>query len=109
MDGTTPARIRVECSRCGQLRVAASNVTIRICADTKDCSYRFMCPNCDTRNCASTSQERALAAVNAGSACESWTLPAERNERPSGPPLTLVDLLELRLALIEPDWINQLL
>jgi hypothetical protein len=109
MQDATPTNIRVECSRCGQVRLASVKVTIRCCVDTGKWSYWFTCPNCETRAAGSTSQGRALAAVNAGSPYESWTLPAERNERPAGPPLTLVDLIELRLALIEPDWINQLL
>jgi hypothetical protein len=38
-----------------------------------------------------------------------WTLPAELNERP-GPGRTIdaVDILEFRLALMEPEWFDRL-
>jgi hypothetical protein len=44
----------------------------------------------------------------AGSALHTWRLPAELEERPEGPPLTIVDLMQLRLVLTEPDWLDQL-
>jgi len=54
------------------------------------------------------SRKVALDAICAGSTHSTWNIPAEISERPGGPPLTLVDLLALRLLLIEPDWIDQL-
>jgi hypothetical protein len=37
------------------------------------------------------------------------TLPAELNERPgSGRTIGAVDILELRLALMEPEWFDKL-
>ncbi len=101
--------IRVECSDCGHVKVAPNDVTIRNCIDTDDWSYRFVCPACGVRSAAATKPAQALAAMCEGAEFETWTLPAEAYERPDGPPLTLVDVLELRLLLIEPDWIEQLL
>jgi len=40
--------------------------------------------------------------------CSTWRLPAELDERPDRPPLTFLDILELHLLLLEPDWIDQL-
>ena len=45
----------------------------------------------------------------AGSALEVWHLPAELKEPHDGPTLSLVDLVELHLALAEPDWFDDLL
>ena len=38
-----------------------------------------------------------------------WTLPLELNERPDiGAKIHAVDILELRLALMEPEWFERL-
>ena len=38
-----------------------------------------------------------------------WTLPAELTERPpAGRAIDAVDILELRLALMEPEWFDKL-
>jgi len=38
-----------------------------------------------------------------------WTLPAELNERPGpGRAVDAVDILEFRLALMEPEWFDTL-
>jgi hypothetical protein len=46
--------------------------------------------------------------MGVGAAFDTWRLPAELRERPEGPRLTLVDLIELRLAIMEPSWIEHL-
>ena len=108
MDDTDLKRIVVSCSTCGEVRVASSEVTIRNCMDNDDWSYWFVCPCCWRRSAARTRRGSAFDAVCAGSPLERWRLPAEFDERPDGPPLTFVDVLELHLLLIEPDWIDQL-
>jgi hypothetical protein len=50
----------------------------------------------------------AVEAFAAGSSLEVWHLPAELRERRNGPPLSLVDMVELHLALAEPDWYDEL-
>jgi hypothetical protein len=49
-----------------------------------------------------------MRAVDAGAAFEGWTLPTELLERPDGPPFTIVDVLDLHLLLLEPDWFEQI-
>ena len=100
-------RLRVSCLGCGHVRVSPSDVTIRSCVNTDEWSYWFRCPSCHIRTSATTGRRAALDAIGAGSALVTWTVPAEVNERPDGPPITLVDLLELHLLLLEPDWIDQ--
>ena len=34
--------------------------------------------------------------------------PTELLERPEGPPFTAVDILELHLAMLEPDWFDDI-
>jgi hypothetical protein len=109
MEHAQRVTIRVACTPCGERSVDPHVVTIRNCVETDDWSYWFVCPACGTRGAATTSAPSALSAICAGSRFETWSLPAELAEHRAGAPLTLVDLLELRLLLIEPDWIEQLL
>ncbi len=108
MEETGSVRVRVSCSACGHLNVTPADVTIRNCIETDAWSYAFTCPRCRIRDAAPTSRRAALAAISAGATMQTWRLPAEISERRDGPPLTFVDLLELRLMLIEPDFIEQL-
>jgi len=109
MEEAGSIQLLVSCSGCGHVKVAPDDVTIRNCVDTDDWSYWFVCPCCRSRAAAATPRPSALDAICAGSAFDTWSLPAELNERPEGPPFTFVDLIEMRLLLIEPDWIDQLL
>jgi hypothetical protein len=90
------------------VRVAPGEVTIRNCVDDDGWSYWFICPSCRLRAAARTRRGSAFDAIYAGSTLDTWRLPAELDERPAGPPLTFIDFLELRLLLLEPDWIDQL-
>jgi hypothetical protein len=108
MNQTEPKRVVVNCSDCGNLKVPSNAVTIRNCADNGDWSYWFICPECRRRAAAATHRLPALAAVYAGSTLDTWRLPAELHERHEGLPFTLIDLLELHLLLLEPDWIDHL-
>ena len=108
MDETGPTRIVANCSTCGHVKVAPSEVTIRNCVDNDGWSYWFICPSCRCRAAASTRRGSAFDAVCAGSALDIWRLPAELDERSDGPPFSYIDLMELHLLLLEPDWIDQL-
>jgi hypothetical protein len=100
--------VRVSCPTCGQVKVAPRELTIRNCVETDEWSYCFLCHGCSLRASGVTQRGAALDTVCAGAKFESWHLPAELHERPDAPPLAWVDVLELRLALIEPDWIDRL-
>ena len=69
--------------------------------------YWFLCPGCG--RLAAGISTWSVEAFAAGSALEVWHLPAELKEPHEGPPLSLVDLVELHLALAEPDWFDDLL
>jgi hypothetical protein len=100
--------VLVDCHSCGHTKVAPPTVTVRNCLDTDTWSYWFVCPSCESRTAAGTQPGPALAAVHAGARLETWHLPAELNEHNDAPPLSVADVLKLRIALTEPDWIDRL-
>ena len=101
--------IVVRCPDCRSGRVPAPSVTVRWCLDTNVWSYRARCSSCQITFVAGTREDRAHRALAAGAKLEMWTLPAELNERPgSGRTIDAVDILELRLALMEPEWFDKL-
>ena len=101
--------IVVRCPDCRSGRVTAQSVTVRWCLDTNAWSYRTLCSACDIVFVANTREDRAHRALAAGATLEMWTLPAELTERPApGRAIDPVDILELRLALMEPEWFDKL-
>ena len=99
----------VRCPECGEERVDPLVVTVRARIEIDDWSYRFTCPSCNLRAVASTSREAALQAVEAGATLESWRWSSEADDPDhNGPPLSLADLLDLRVALSEPSWFETL-
>jgi hypothetical protein len=89
--------------------VRAGSVTVRWCLDVNGWSYRARCSVCDVVFVANTREDRAHRALAAGARLEMWTLPAELTERPvAGRAIDAVDILELRLAMMEPEWFDKL-
>ena len=82
---------------------------VRTCVDDGRWDYWFLCPRCGRLSAGISSTWLAVEAFAAGSALEVWRLPAELKEPHDGPPLSLVDLVELHLELAEPDWFETLL
>lgn len=99
----------VDCPDCSTVRVPSTEIVVRWCADDQSCSYRTQCPRCGFAFVAATSETLAQTTIGAGARVEVWSRPAEVDERPAGPPIELADLLELHLALAEPDWFDELL
>lgn len=99
----------VDCPECGEERVDPFDVTVRARIENDEWSYRFTCPSCDRRTVALTSREAALQAVEAGASLETWRWTSEADGPDhDGPPLSLADLLDLRVALSEPSWLETL-
>ncbi len=99
--------VSVTCPACGVVRVRADLVVVRNCVDDQSWSYRARCSGCDITFVGPTLASLARPAVSAGLAIELWTLP-KPSARRAGSPLRAVDALELHLALLEPDWFDQL-
>ena len=102
--------IVVRCPDCRSGRVPAESVTVRWCLDTNVWSYRARCSSCEITFVAGTREDRVVLGPRRGAKLgKMWTLPAELNERPgSGRTIDAVDILELRLALMEPEWFDKL-
>ena len=100
--------LRVRCPDCSVVRVPANEVTLRNCVDDGRWDYWFLCPRCGRLTAGESTSWLAVEAFAAGSALEVWSLPDELQEPHAGPPLSLVDLVELHLALSEPDWYDAL-
>jgi hypothetical protein len=95
-----PVSIRVRCPSCAEVRIDAQKLTIRVCTDTKQWSYCFLCPVCGYA-VAQESDNGMLAEISGmGVTTVVWHLPGELSEpRPSGLPFTWDDLLDFHLLL----------
>jgi hypothetical protein len=98
----------VRCPDCGEQRVPLEAVVLRHCVDDDTWTYRGRCPECTLLVAGATSRRAADAATESGAEVEQWRFPRELFERPSGPKFSIADVLELRLALIEDTWIDDL-
>jgi hypothetical protein len=111
LEGTTTDRpsdwVRVTCPVCGVVRVRADRVVLRNCLDDLSWSYRARCSGCNATFLAFTPESLALPAIAVGVEVETWTMPVPSPRR-GGSPLRAVDVLELHLALLEPDWFDEL-
>jgi hypothetical protein len=99
--------VRVTCPVCGVVRVRADRVVLRNCTDDLSWSYRAQCSDCNSTFLGFTPESLALPAIAAGVQVETWTMPVPSARR-GGSPLRAVDALELHLALLEPDWFDEL-
>ena len=96
--------IKAECPRCGAVRLGPVDVTVRTCAADGTGAYRFRCPLCDIAAFHDASPAICALLRQAGCAEEIWHLPAELEERRTGPALTPDDLLDFHLSLKSDDW-----
>ncbi|MDQ1477600.1 MAG: hypothetical protein QOE62_2829 [Actinomycetota bacterium] len=99
--------VRVTCPSCGIVRVRTDRVVLRRCVDDQKWSYRARCSSCEVTFVESTPASLALPAIAAGVELELWSLPRP-SARASGSALRSIDLLALHLALLEPDWFDQM-
>jgi hypothetical protein len=102
-------KIKAECPRCGNVRLTPPEVTVRVCTDDGQGAYRFRCPTCETAALHEASPAICSLLRQAGCAEEAWSLPAELDERPTGPTLTADDLLDFHLLLRDDDWAKELI
>jgi hypothetical protein len=100
--------IRAQCPTCGDVRLTAGELTVRVCSDDDHGSYRFRCPGCDAPVAKPASAHIVELLVSSGVRLEMWRRPAELLEHHSGPPLTPDDLLDFHVALERPDWLDEL-
>ena len=102
--------VKATCPRCGDVELTPSDLELRICSSPAFSIYVFTCTHCDTVVAKPAADERIVALLSSvGVPMVRWDLPAELEEAHEGPPLTLDDLIDLRLALDTPDFVAQLI
>jgi hypothetical protein len=100
--------IRAQCPSCGDVRLMAADLTVRVCSDDDSGSYRFHCPGCDAPVAKPASAHIVELLVSSGVRLEMWRRPAELLEAHPGPPLTPDDLLDFHVLMQGPDWMDEL-
>lgn len=98
------ATIRTTCPNCGDVRLKAREVTLRICEDDNSGECLISCPRCQTRFTKETDDRMIVVLTAAGVDVIYWYLPAEIYERPSiDEPLTHDDLIDFHTLLEDDD------
>jgi hypothetical protein len=100
--------IRATCPGCGDVRLRAGELTVRVCADNGTGSYCFRCPACGRRVSRNASARIVELLASSGVRLERWSHPAELREGRSGPPFTPDDLLDFHQLLQRSDWFDLL-
>jgi hypothetical protein len=101
--------IRATCPSCGDVRLKASDVVVRVCANDNKGSYCFRCPSCGLRVTKSADSRIVDLLASSGVKMDVWHLPAELWEaRPTGAPVSYDDLLDFHLMLQDDTWFEQL-
>ena len=96
---------RATCPRCGVVHVDVGGLALIRWGDAR--WYQFSCPRCRDSVVTDTDERIATAMLEAGVTVRVLDPPAELDEPHTGPPVTLDDVLDLRLALEADDWIAE--
>lgn len=100
--------IEATCPTCGTVECSPEIFELGVCDHKPASWYAFRCPVCSER-IQKPAEERVIELLIAeGVTPHLWNMPAELRETHDGPPLTLDDLLDLHLALEDPDWLATL-
>lgn len=97
--------VKATCPRCGDIELTPPDLELRICSSPIASTYVFTCTECEQVIVKPASDGRIITLLTSvGVPTVRWELPAELFETHDGLPLTLDDLIDLRLALDSPDW-----
>ena len=96
--------IKADCPSCGVVRLRARDLTVRVNADDRTGAYCFRCAQCGAAVSHEANQAVCELLVMAGVRQEEWHWPAELDERPAGPALTVDDLLDFHVLLSDDAW-----
>ena len=109
MEYAVDAIVKATCPQCGDVELEPADLVLRICSIADACTYHFSCPRCEKIVVKPAADGRVVTLLQSvGVPTVSWELPAELSETHEGPPLTIDDLIDLRLLLDRPDWAEQL-
>jgi hypothetical protein len=97
--------VKATCPTCGDIELTPFDLELRICSAPVASTYVFTCTVCEKVVAKPASDGRIVTLLTSvGVPTVHWELPLELTETHNGPPLTLDDLIDLRLALDSPDW-----
>ena len=109
MEHVVDAIVKATCPRCGDVELEPSDLELRVCSVVEASSYNFTCPRCEEIVVKPAADGRVVTLLQSvGVPTILWELPKELSEAHDGPPLTIDDLIDLRLLLDCPDWAAQL-
>jgi hypothetical protein len=100
--------IKADCPGCGVVQLRARDLKVRVCADDGSGAYCFRCAHCGAAVSHEATPGVCDLLVMAGVRHEEWHLPAELEERPAGPALTVDDLLDFHVLLRDDAWSRRL-
>lgn len=102
------ATIRASCPECGDVELTVGQVRVVLCSTNNQGSYTFKCPSCELA-VNKAAQPRVIDVLLAsGVALAVWRMPAELDERHSGPPICHDDLLAFHFDLERADCMKEL-
>ena len=97
--------VKATCPTCGDIELAPTDLELRICSTPGASTYAFTCTVCDEVVVKPAADGRIVTLLTSvGVPTVHWELHAELYETHDGPPLTIDDLIDLRLALDSPNW-----
>jgi len=102
------AKVRATCETCGDVEMTTADVNVQVGLDTGACSYSFRCPECRLMVTKPANERIVGVLMSAGVRTVPWRLPAELQERKSGPPLSPDDLLAFHMALEADPYLSEL-
>lgn len=103
------AIVKATCPRCGDTELKPADLVLHVCSIVDASTYHFTCPRCQEIVVKPAADGRVVTLLQSvGVPTTLWELPAELSETHEGPPLTIDDLIDLRLLLDRPDWAEQL-
>jgi predicted RNA-binding Zn-ribbon protein involved in translation (DUF1610 family) len=109
MEYAVDAIVKASCPRCGDAELKPTDLKLRVCTIADASTYHFTCPRCEEVVVKPAADGRVVTLLQSvGVPTILWELPAELAETHIGPPLTIDDLIDLRLLLDRPDWAEQL-
>lgn len=101
--------VKATCPRCGDVELIPGDLELRLCTTPELSTYHFTCRRCDKVVSKPAADERVVMLLTSvGVPAVEWSLPAELDERHEGPPISMDDLIDLRLLLERPDWADEL-
>lgn len=92
--------ITTACPNCGEVEIPLGNIVLRVCEDDDSARCALRCTDCGARFSKRVDDAMSLLLVTVGVNVESWSRPAEVDERPlHHPPIRFEELEEFAAAL----------